>query len=166
MIYEGTNGIQAMDLLGRKLPMNEGKTVMGLLEEMQHTIARAKVRESLNELTKRFENTVERLGDVGMHMFKLADSEKIYNAFAFAHPFMDVVGDVIIGWMHLWRAVVATEAINNGPKKKDREFYKGQLKSAEFFIRAVLPITKGRMETILDNCGAAIEISEDSFGGK
>jgi hypothetical protein len=61
---------------------------------------------------------------------------------------------------------VAIEALNKGAKKKDREFYEGQLKSAEYFIRAILPITKGRMEAILDNCGAAIEISEDSFGGK
>jgi len=166
MIYEGTNGIQAMDLLGRKLPMNQGKTVMELLEEMQHTITKAKTQESLIELTKRFENAVEILGDVGMHMFKLAGSEKIYNAFAFAHPFMDVVGDVMMAWMHLWRASIATEAINKGAKKKDREFYEGQLKSAEYFIRVMLPITKGRMEAILDNCGAAIEISEDSFGGK
>jgi alkylation response protein AidB-like acyl-CoA dehydrogenase len=166
MIYEGTNGIQAMDLLGRKLPMNEGKTVMGLLEEMQHTIAGAKARESLIELTKRFENAVEILGDVGMHMFKLVGSKKIYNAFAFAHPFMDVVGDVMVAWMHLWRASVATDEINKGAKKKDRDFYEGQLKSAEYFIRAILPITKGRMKAILENCGAAIEISEDSFGGK
>jgi hypothetical protein len=79
---------------------------------------------------------------------------------------MDVVGDVIMAWMHLWRAVVATEAMNKGVKKKDKEFYEGQLKSAEYFIRAILPITKGRMDSILDNCGAAIDISEDSFGGK
>lgn len=166
MIYEGTNGIQAMDLLGRKLPMNEGKTVMGFLEEMQHTITKATTQESLIDLTKRFESAVEILGDVGMHMFKLAGGRKIYNAFAFAHPFMDVVGDVIMAWMHLWRAVVATEEMNKGAKKKDKEFYEGQLKSAEYFIRTILPITKGRMEAILDNCAAAIEISEDSFGGK
>ncbi len=166
MIYEGTNGIQAMDLLGRKLPMNEGKTVMGLLEQMQNTIEEARQLEPLRELTKRFENTVEVLSEVGMHMFKLAGGQKIYNAFAFAHPFMDVIGDVFMAWMHLWRAIVATEAMNKGPKKKEREFYEGQLKSAEYFIRVILPVTKGRMEAILDNCDAAIEISEDSFGGK
>ena len=166
MIYEGTNGIQAMDLLGRKLPMNEGKTVMGLLEEMQHTIMRAKENESLSELVRRFENAVEILSDVGMHMFKLMGGKKIYNAFAFAHPFMDVVGDLLVGWMLLWRAVIVTEKINKGVAKKDKEFYDGQLKSAEYFIRAILPITKGRMEAILDNCAAAVEIPEDSFGGK
>jgi hypothetical protein len=139
---------------------------MGLLEEMQHTIAGAKAHEALSELIKRFENTVEILGDVGMHMFKLAGSKKIYNAFAFAHPLMDVIGDVILAWMHLWRAVVATEAINKGVNKKNKIFYEGQLKSAEYFIRAVIPITKGRMDAILDNCDAAVEISEDSFGGQ
>ena len=44
MIYEGTNGIQAMDLLGRKLGMNKGKPIMDLMVEIQKTIARAKER--------------------------------------------------------------------------------------------------------------------------
>lgn len=166
MIYEGTNGIQAMDLLGRKMPMNQGKTVMGLLEKMQETITDAKEQKSLSGLAKKFEKTVEMLSDVGMHMFKLSGGNKIYNAFAFAHPFMDVVGDVMIGWMHLWRATIATEKINKGAGKKEKEFYDGQLKSAEYFIRTILPVTRGRMEAILDNCSAAIDISEDSFGGK
>ncbi|MFO8084754.1 MAG: acyl-CoA dehydrogenase [Desulfobacterales bacterium] len=165
MIYEGTNGIQAMDLLGRKLPMNEGKTVMALLKEMRQTIFRAQQQESLKNLAQRFENAAKKLSDIGMHMFKLVGSEKILNAFAFAHPLMDVTGDVLLAWMHLWRASIAAEAIKKGAKPKDNVFYEGQIKSAEFFIRVILPVTGGKMEAIMDNCDAATKISDDGFGG-
>jgi len=52
-----------------------------------------------------------------------------------------------------------------GAKKKDVAFYEGQLKSAEFFYHSILPVTLGKMETILATNGAAVDISEDSFGG-
>jgi len=67
--------------------------------------------------------------------------------------------------MLLWRAVVASQKLNNGAKKKDIAFYEGQLKTAEFFIRTELPLTMGKMEAIQGGCAAAIEISDDGFGG-
>jgi hypothetical protein len=166
MIYEGANGIQAMDLVGRKLPMNKGKTVMEFMGELQKTVFRAKAIAQTNDLAGRFEKAVKRMGDVGMHMFKLSSSKNVLNAFAFAYPFMDVVGDVSMAWMHLQRAAVASEALKKGSKKSDYPFYQGVVRSAEFFIRTILPVTIGRMEAILDNCGAVVEIEEDSFGGK
>jgi hypothetical protein len=51
-------------------------------------------------------------------------------------------------------------------KKKDKPFYEGQLKSAEYFTQAVLPITMGKMDAIMATSEAAVEIGEDSFGGK
>jgi len=87
-------------------------------------------------------------------------------AFAFAYPFMEVAGDVIFSWMLLWRATIAAEKLENGAKKKDRAFYEGQLKSAEFFTHTVLPTTLGKMDAILNSNSSVVDISEDSFGGK
>jgi len=70
-----------------------------------------------------------------------------------------------MAWMLLWRATVASQKLEKGPKKKDAAFYQGQLKSAEFFINSILPITTGKMNAILTTNGAAVEISEDAFGG-
>jgi len=165
MIYEGTNGIQAMDLLGRKLGMNKGQPVVDLLGEMQKTIADAKTIQGLGNLADPMETAVNKLGEVGMHMGASAMSPKIMEAFAFAYPFMEAAGDVIMAWMLLWRATVAFQKLEKGPKKKDAAFYQGQLKSAEFFITSILPITMGKMNAILTTNGAAVEISEDSFGG-
>jgi alkylation response protein AidB-like acyl-CoA dehydrogenase len=165
MIYEGTNGIQAMDLLGRKLGLNKGKPVMDLLGEIQKSIAMAKDAKGLEGLAAKLEEIVDKLGEVALHMGTTAMSPKVLNAFAFAHPFMEVCGDVVMAWLLLWRAAVAAQKLANKPKKKDTAFYEGQIKSAEFFIYSILPITIGKMKAILTTNGAAVEIAEDSFGG-
>jgi alkylation response protein AidB-like acyl-CoA dehydrogenase len=165
LIYEGTNGIQAMDLLGRKLGLNQGKPIMDLLGEIQKTLARAKNVERLKGLVERVEKAVNRLGETALHLGQTAMSPKVLNAFAFAHPFMDVCGDVILAWLHLWRATVAVAALEKGAKKKDAAFYEGQVKSAEFFIHTILPVTHGKMKAILETNGAAVEIADEAFGG-
>lgn len=166
MIYEGTNGIQAMDLLGRKLGMNEGKPVMDLMGEIHQIIARAKKIDTLSPLAQKLETALNRLGETAMHLGASAMSPKVMTAFAFAYQFMEVSGDVVMAWMLLWRAVLAATKLEGQAKKKDVKFYQGQMKSAEFFIRSILPVTLGKMDAIMESCGAAVEIEEDSFGGK
>lgn len=166
MIYEGTNGIQAMDLLGRKLGMNEGKSVMDLLGEVQSVIARAKAIPALTDLADRLTEALNKLGEVAMHMGKTAMSAKVLDAFAFAYPFMDVMGDVVMAWMLLWRASIAAKRLEEGAKKKDQAFYEGQTRSAEFFIHSILPTSMGKMSAILGCNDAITRISEDAFGGK
>jgi alkylation response protein AidB-like acyl-CoA dehydrogenase len=166
MIYEGTNGIQAMDLLGRKLGMNKGKPIMDLMVEIQKTIAQAKAVDSLKESAAKLEKALNRLGEVAMHLGATAMSPKVMSAFAFAHPFMDASGDVVTAWMLLWRGCIAASQLEKGAKKKDQAFYEGQMKSLQYFTQAVLPITMGKMDAIMATSDAAVEISEDAFGGK
>ena len=165
-IYEGTNGIQAMDLLGRKLGMKKGKLFMDLMDAVKKTIGAAKEVDVLRELADKVDSAAARMGEVALHIGKTAMSPDAQKAFAHACPFMDVVGDVTMAWMLLWRATIASQKLEKGARKKDKPFYEGQLKSAEFFIRSVLPVTLGRMESVTDTCGAAVEIEPDAFGGK
>jgi alkylation response protein AidB-like acyl-CoA dehydrogenase len=178
MIYEGTNGIQAMDLLGRKLGMKKGKPVMDLFGEMQKTIAAAKGIAGIEAYAAKVEAAVNKLGEVAMHIGATAMSPQVMTAFAHAHPFMEVAGDVVMAWMLLWRATVAApllEKLSGGfdpearksaaEKNKNAAFYEGQIRSAEFFIQSVLPITYGKMKSIMGSCSAAVEIPEVSFGG-
>ena len=67
-IYEGTNGIQAMDLLARKLGMNQGKPVMDLLGEIQQTLAAAKAISNLEDIAGKVEAAVNKLGEVMLHI--------------------------------------------------------------------------------------------------
>jgi hypothetical protein len=165
-IYEGTNGIQAMDLLGRKLGLNQGKPIMDIMEQVQKIIQQAKALEPLKTMGEALEKALNRLAEVAMHLGGRAMSPHVLGAFAVAHPFMEASGDVVNAWMLLWRAVTATVKIDSGAKKKDQNFYHGQVKSAEFFIQSILPITMGKMDAIMANCDAAIEIDDKGFGGK
>jgi alkylation response protein AidB-like acyl-CoA dehydrogenase len=165
-IYEGTNGIQAMDLLGRKLGLNKGKPIMDLMGEIQNAIAAARSHAKVEAYAGKVEAALNKLGEVALHLGKKAMSPELMTAFGHAYPFMEVSGDVVMSWLLLWRATIAAEKLENGAKKKDAVFYEGQLKSAEFFVHCVLPVTLGKMEAILATNSAVVDIAEDSFGGK
>jgi hypothetical protein len=177
-IYEGTNGIQAMDLLGRKLGMNKGAVFMDLLNEINTAIAKAGEIPRLQNSAAGVEKALKRLGEIAMHLGKTAVTKDLKLAFAFAHPFLEVVGDVIMAWMLLWRAAIAVPKLeklagsadenairSKVAKNKDAAFYDGQLKAAEFFIHSMLPATMGKMNAIAASNPAAIDIDERSFGG-
>jgi hypothetical protein len=164
-IYEGTNGIQAMDLLGRKLGLNNGTVFMSMLEKMNTVIYKAKETQGVENLAVEYEVVVKRLGELALTMGKRALSAEFKTAFAHATPFLNATGDVIMGWMLLWRAQIAACKLAEGNVKKDEAFYKGQVKSAEFFINTVLPVTLGNMNSISKGCAAAVDIDEAYFGG-
>jgi hypothetical protein len=177
-IYEGTNGIQAMDLLGRKVGMRKGAVFMDFLQEIEQTIQSAGEIPALGNMATAVEHARARLSEVAIHLGRTAISPQLKVAFAHAHPFLDVMYDVVMAWMHLWRATVALpklEKLAAGSdvatvkqkvaKNKDAAFYDGQLKSAEFFIHTILPTTLGKMNAILAGNPAAVEIDERSFGG-
>jgi alkylation response protein AidB-like acyl-CoA dehydrogenase len=164
-IYEGTDGIQAMDLLARKIGMKKGKVFIEFLEKIQKTIAQARKQEALLPLADKLESAMNALGECAMHLGQKAMSPELKTAFAHAFPFLEVMGDVTMGWMLLWRAVVASEKLQNGAKKKDVGFYEGQIQTAAFFMNTVLPVTHGKMVSIKDFDGSAVEIADAAFGG-
>ena len=176
-IYEGTNGIQAMDLLGRKLGLKKGEAFMDYLGEMKKTVATAGKTEGLETMTARVETAVNRLAETAAKLGKAAASDKVLNAFAFAHPFLDVTGDVTMAWMLLWRAEIAAQNLKKqagsmdmgaiaekAAKNKDAAFYLGVMKTAEFFIMNMLPATMGKFDAIDGINGSAVEIPDAAFG--
>ncbi len=165
MIYEGTNGIQALDLFQRKLRMENGKPFMDFLARIQRTIDQAKSVGATRELASRLQETLNNYQEIIVTLGKAAASDKALNAIAQATPLLEVTGDLVAAWMLLWRAEVATRALEDKPKKKDIEFYKGQQKTAEYFITSVLPVTMGKLNAIAGMNAAVLDISEDGFGG-
>ncbi|MDY6904268.1 MAG: acyl-CoA dehydrogenase [Thermodesulfobacteriota bacterium] len=163
-LYEGTNGVQAMDLLGRKLGMKGSKPFMDFLGEVNGVVATAKNKENLKSMAESVEKAVNRLGEVAMALGKTAMSDRVRDAFGSATPFQEAVGDVCMAWMHLWRATVAQEALEGGKaKKKDEAFYKGQVYTAEFFINSLLPVTMGKMDGVAALTSSVMEIPEEAF---
>ncbi|WP_022668041.1 acyl-CoA dehydrogenase [Desulfospira joergensenii] len=179
MIYEGTNGIQAMDLLGRKLSMNNGKSFDYFLEQIQKTVTKAREIQGVEELAGKVSHALTRLEELAAEMKQRSRSEKALNAYAFAHPFLEITGEITFAWMHLWRASVAApklakkagslekEAVaKKAAKNKDAAFYSGQMETARFFIHTLLPSVYGKMDAILEGDSCVEDILDVSFGSK
>ena len=177
-IWEGTNGIQAMDLLGRKLNMNKGRVFSDFINEIQKCVDLAGSRPSLDQLADPVQSALSRLTETAGRLSEISSSGDVKTAFAYAHPFLEVVGDVCMAWMHLWRATVAAPCLEKlaagaspgdiaqmAGKNKAVAFYDGQLKTAEYFIRAILPVTMGKMESIIAANNSLVNINSKSFGG-
>ena len=163
-IYEGTNGIQAIDLLARKLGMKQGGVFLNYLQEIQKTVAAAKEIPELEKMSEAVSAAVDRLGEVAMKLGQTAMSPDFKLAFAFAKPFLNVVGEVTMAWMMLWRAVIASRQREVVKKKKERLFYEGQLKTAAYYVFSILPETMGKMKGIAAGDGSVVEMDEASFG--
>ncbi|MBW1988964.1 MAG: acyl-CoA dehydrogenase, partial [Deltaproteobacteria bacterium] len=162
-IYEGTNGIQAMDLLGRKLAMKNGAYFTSFTKAVNEAAHMAR-DQGLHELADSVDTAVKKLSDTAMALGAAAMEGRLKQAFAHAYPFLNCMGDVCMAWMLLWRAAVAAPA-KEAAKGKDAAFYEGQVKTAEFFIQTVLPVTLGSLESIQAMSPAAVEMTEEAFGG-
>ena len=179
MIYEGTNGIQAMDLIGRKLSMNKGASFAHFMDQIKATLEMAKEVEGIEGLCEKVSHALSRVEELAQNMAHRSRSEDFLNAYAFAHPFLEVVGDLTFAWMHLWRAAVAVpklakkvgsldkEAIaKKAAKNKDAAFYAGTLETARFYINTLLPATHGKMDAIIDGDTCLEDLLEVSLGSK
>ena len=150
----------------RKLAMKDGQLLKGFINEINKIIARAEKVERLKDIAARLAQGVERFAGLAAKMRQAAMSPDGLKAFSYASPFLEVTGDITMGWMLLWRALTASEKIEKGCKKKDLAFYEGQIYSAEFLTETLLPVTYGKMDTISNMNAAIVEIPDASFGGK
>jgi hypothetical protein len=149
-----------------------------LLSEIDQVVAQARRTTLLVDWAARVEAAAQQLAQVARQLGRTAASPDFKAAFAWAHPFLTVMGDVIMGWMHLWRATIAApklealtvQAGSGNPqelvgKSKEAAFYDGQIKTASYFIETVLPVTSGRMDAIAGGNKTVTEMNEKSFGG-
>ncbi len=112
-IYEGTNGIQAMDLVGRKLPKDGGRAVRAFFEMVGRDIADAKGSGDPAGVAAALEPAVQDLQAATMWLAQngMADPD---NAGAGAYPYMELMGVVSLGWMWLKMAAASQRALNEG----------------------------------------------------
>jgi len=165
-IYEGTNGIQAMDLLGRKLTMNNGEAFDMLVNTIATTVGKAEAMAPVRDLAKDLDLAMACLKKTAGFLTGNLGPDTILMAYANAHPFLDVTGDTVMSWMLLWRAVVALEKLDDVKNSRDLDFYNAQVEGARFFIKTVLPVSRARMEVIRSGDMTVAKISEAAFGGK
>ncbi len=176
-IYEGTNGIQALDLLGRKMGLRKGRVFMDFMEEVGRIVVQAREIRGLEDLAERVAEALDKLGATALDLGQASMGRDYQAAFAQATPFLEVMGDVIMAWMLLWRAVAAQPGVEKhlgqlGGEDRRREnagnrqaaFYSGQVYTARYFINTVLPATLGKMEAIQRRDDAVVAMPETGFG--
>lgn len=143
-IYEGTNGIQAMDLVGRKL-MDGGEAANALLDEMQAKIEAA--RSQMSDLAEPVWQAIESLREGTEWML---EQSNLNDRFAGAVPFLRAFARVLGGYFHL-RASLAEG--RNGPKTK----------LARFYIMSLLPEHQGLLMQARQGAAALYELSTDEL---
>src|SRR5690606_14172124 len=99
-LYEGTNGIQAMDLLGRKLGMKGGSVLMALLQRLSETSSR--LPETLKNSGTLLTEAQTELGQTAMSLGASFAQGNIGHPLLSAKPFLDAMGNIVVSWLLLW----------------------------------------------------------------
>jgi butyryl-CoA dehydrogenase len=137
-IHEGTNGIQALDLLGRKAMMHKGEGLRLLLQRVGATCGEAAALPELRELAAQLLEAVK-LAEATTRAVgaRLAGGE-VRLALANASHYMTLMGHLVIGWFWLQSALVALRALPSA-SGADADFYRGKLQACRFFFATELP---------------------------
>jgi hypothetical protein len=161
-IYEGTNGIQAMDLVGRKLPRDGGRAVRAFFELVGRDIADAKAAGDPAGLAAALEPAMADLQAATMWLAQngVADPN---NAGAGAYAYMDLMGLLTLGWMWLKMARAATDAIGAGGGKEGRDFYEAKLATARFYAQRELPMSSALRRKIEAGAESLMAIPAEAF---
>jgi len=179
-IFEGTTGIQAIDLILRKLGMKEGKVFADFLRGMDDVINRAWSLPEWKRYAEQLRRTRTALSEIPLILAEWASKGEPYYPLLKATPILEAIGDVVISWFLLWGGMIAQEKLEalfdekgiTNRKEQDAiiqenseaAFLAGKIEGAKFFIGNILPITEGKINAIKWGDVSAWEISAKSFG--
>jgi alkylation response protein AidB-like acyl-CoA dehydrogenase len=138
MIYEGANGVQALDLVGRKLALNGGKHVMAFFEMVKTFIKENEGNEALNkDFLTPLKAASKDLQAAGMYFMQ--NATKPNNALSGSYDFMHMMGHVCLGLMWARMAKAAMEALEGGAS--DTVFYETKIATGRYYMARQLPAT-------------------------
>jgi len=159
-IYEGTNGIQAMDLVGRKLPKDGGRAIRAFFELVGREIADAKAAGDPAGVASALEPA---LADLQVATMWLAQQgmQDPNNAGAGAYAYMELMGLVSFGWMWLKMAEVSSKALAEG--RADKPFHEAKLATARFYAQRELPQSSAHRREIEAGAESVMAIPEEVF---
>ncbi|WP_159946288.1 acyl-CoA dehydrogenase C-terminal domain-containing protein [Rhizobium sp. 18065] len=160
MIYEGANGIQALDLVGRKLGANGGRAVMALFKEIGDFCEENRADESLSAYTKSLKKGLNDLQAATMWFMQNAMA-KPDNAGAGSTDYMHLFGVVVLGYMWAKMAKAANTALAAGTG--DADFYKNKLLTGRFYMEKIMPETALRKTRIEAGADSLMEMAADAF---
>jgi len=158
-LYEGTNGIQSMDLMGRKMNVNNGGPFVAYRKEIEKFFRVNQGHAQLDESVKSLAKAFEKLTAVAEQMRNQIKSDPLQWA-SNTYPALMAFGEITMTWRLLDMAVTATRAIDKGKKNN---FYTGKILQATYFTDVTLPHTLATMDNALRHGREVIDMPEGAF---
>ena len=163
-IYEGTNHIQAMDLVGRKLMQRGGANVQAFGKDVGTFVAKHKAHPQLADGVAALGQAMEALTATGGKFMQWFGGGRIEMVPSVANRFLEMMSETTIGWLLLEQAVIAQAAADKLPADHpDRAFYTGKLFAARYFAANVLPGVAAKAQLIAKEDRSAIDIPPAAF---
>jgi 3-(methylthio)propanoyl-CoA dehydrogenase len=159
-IYEGTNGIQAIDLVLRKLPMGGGEVIDRLLRQMHKVADRLSDDDGLARFGVHLEDGCEAVEEATESILSRLEDDPD-DALAAATPYLRLLGTVVSGWLMGKAALAASDALEAGTG--DADFLTAKVATARFFGEQILPSTFGLIEPITADASLLFAIPDQSL---
>jgi alkylation response protein AidB-like acyl-CoA dehydrogenase len=160
MIYEGANGVQALDLVGRKLAQDGGKHVMAFFEMVKNFCAENKDVEGMEPFVESLKTASKHLQSAGM--FFMQQGMKNPNAaLSGSNDFMHLFGHVCLGLMWGRMAKASLEALASGTS--DPTFYETKLATGRYYMARRLPATAMHLARIESGADPVMSLAADQF---
>jgi len=158
-LYEGTNGIQSMDLMGRKMKGANGAPFKAFMSEIEGFCGRHAGHLVLKKEMFSLSAAIKRLGETAAEMLHRYKSDPLQWA-SYTYPALFCFGDVTMAWRLLDMAVTA---LRLSDKRRDRVFLTGKVMQATYFTDTVLPLTMARLETCLRKGREIVDMPDAAF---
>lgn len=150
-LYEGTTGIQSLDLLGRKVTMENGKAAQLLVKNILATTQAAAAYAALQPQAEALQKEVQRLGSTLEALSAYAKAGHVERYIADATVFMEMASYIVIAWQWLHQSLVAQRCLEAGDfSRQAKSFYEEILHTMRFFFRYELPHAAACAKTLTD----------------
>jgi hypothetical protein len=161
MLYEGANGIQALDLVGRKLPRDGGRALMAFFNEVGAFAKELGGDAAMQPYAAPLQTALGHLQAASMWFMQSAIKEPD-NAGAGATDYMHLFGLVALAYMWAQIAKAAQEKLANGADGAEDRL-KAKLTTGRFFMERMLPETGAQLARIQAGAGSVMELAADAF---
>ena len=159
-IYEGTNGIQALDLMFRKLPLDNGQAMQRLLADVNKVIDEMNEGgEVLSDMAQKLKVEVDRLSEVTLWLGSKMLEGELVDASAGATPYLKMFGQVLGGYYMGKAAILATKKL----EETGDEYYNEKITLSKFYIEQLLPLASGYASSVTAGKDDLFNIKAESF---
>lgn len=161
MIHEGTHGIQAIDLLGRKALMNQGAALAALDRQIRATLAASEAHAPLRDLAPALARSWRGVA-AALESLRPRLQTDPRAALANASAFLEAFGHTVIGWTWLRQGLAALRGLP-GASARDADFYQGKLQACRWFLRWELPRADALLARLRDGDDTALAMPPEWF---